>query len=119
MFKYFTIENIVDEQISETEGKRAFHLVDELGEKRIVWGTTLLDEDQYPVSIQASKKREHPLIECLFRSEIKEKISIEFTQYNAIFKRDDVDVSEKTIEDLAQEMQSKPFRLGSLIEMKG
>ena len=118
MFKFFKIESIVDEQVSETEGKRAFHLVDELGDKRIVWGKTLLDEDLCPVNIQASKKREHPLIQCLFRSDVNETISIEFTQYNAMFNRDDADTAEKTIDDLAQEMQRKPFRLGSLIKMK-
>lgn len=116
MFKFFTIDRIIDEQISETEGVRAFHLIDELGDKRIVFGATLLDENLNTVSIQAEKKREHPLVECLFESKLKDTISIEFSQYNEIFKREFGDVTEQTIEEIARDMQSKGYRLGSLIK---
>jgi len=118
MFKTFTLDRIVDEQLTETEGKRVFHLTDENGDSRTVWGTTLLNEDKVPVSIAANKKREHPLIECLFNSELKDVISIEFKQYNSIFVRDnkEVEVTAQTIDELAKEMQSKPLRVGSLIK---
>ena len=116
MFKTFTLENVVDEQLSETEGKRTFHLIDENGDKRRVWGNTLLDDNAVPMDISANKKREIPLIECLSKSELGETISIEFKQYNMIFGREDEAVSARTIAELAKEMQSKPMRLGSLIK---
>ena len=118
MQKTFTLDRIVDEQLTETEGKRTFHLIDENGEQRTVWGTTLLNEDKVPVSISANKKREYPLLECLFDSALKDTIKIEFEQYNTIFERDNakVEVTAETIEALAKEMQSKPMRVGSLIK---
>jgi len=111
MFKFFTIDRIIDEQITETKGLRAFYLTDELGDKRIVYGTTLLDGNLNPVSIQAEKEREHPLIEYLFTSKLKDTISIEFSQYNEIFKREFGDVTEQTLEEIARDMQSKPIDL--------
>lgn len=116
MFKTFTLENVVDEQLSETEGKRTFHLIDENGDKRRVWGSTLLNEKSEPIDISANKKREIPLIECLSKSDLGETISIEFKQYNMIFGREAEEVTARTIAELAKDMQSKPMRLGSLIK---
>ncbi len=119
MLKTFTLERIVDEQFTETEGKRTFFLVDEKGEKRTVWGSTLLDEKQQPVSITAQRKREHPLLQCLFESKIKDTINIEFTQYNAIFDRKANQINAQTVEEIAEEMQKKSFRVGPLIKTIG
>lgn len=116
MFKTFTLDRIVDEQLSETEGKRTFYIIDEKGDTRAVWGTTLIDEKGTPVSIAANKKREHPLIQCLFNSKIKQTINIEFTQYNSIFERKDEPVNAPfSIDEIAKEMQQKPVRVGSLV----
>ena len=119
MLKTFTLDKIVDEQFTETEGKRTFYLTDENGEQRVVWGSTLLDEKQQPVSITAVRKREHPLIQCLFDAKIKDIINIEFTQYNAIFDRKANQLNAQTINDIANEMQKKPYRVDSLIKTIG
>ncbi len=116
MLKTYTLEKVVDEQYTETEGKRTFHLVDENGDRRTVWGSTLLDENQHPVSISTDKKREYPLIQCLFNSKVKDTIKIEFTQYNCVFDRKSMNVDHQTIEDIAKEMQKKPVRIGPLLQ---
>ncbi len=118
MYKTFTLDRIVDEQLTETEGKRTFHLTDENGDSRTVWGSTLINEYKMPVSITANKKREHPLIQCLFDAELNAQINIEFDQYNTVFERDDAkaEVTAETLDNLFKDMQSKPFRVGSLIK---
>ena len=116
MFKTFTLTQKEEEQISESEGKMTFHLTDESGFQRKVSGFTQLDENLNAVSISSPKKREHPLIQCLFITNVDETINIEFTQYNDVFVRNDQDVTEKTIEELAREMQNKPVRLGPLLK---
>ena len=110
MFKTFTLTQKEEEQISESEGKMTFHLTDESGFQRKVSGFTQLDENLNAVSISSPKKREHPLIQCLFITNVDETINIEFTQYNDVFVRNEQDVTEKTIEELAREMQNKPVR---------
>ena len=115
MFKTFTLTRKEEEQLSETEGKITFHLTDENGFERNVSGFTQLDENLNAVSITSPRKREHPLIQCLFITNVDETISIEFTQYNDVFIRNDEDTTEKTIEEIAREMQNKPMRLGPLL----
>lgn len=116
MLKTFTLEKVVDEQLTETEGKRVFHLFDENGDKRTVWGSTLLDENQHPVSISTNQQREYPLIQCLFNSKVQDTISIEFTQYNSVFNRKSMSEVQQTVEDIMKEMQKKPMRVGSLLQ---
>ncbi len=116
MFKTFTLTRKEEEQLSETEGKMTFHLMDENGLKRTVSGFTQLDENLNAVSISTPRKREYPLIQCLFITDVGETINIEFTQYNDVFVRNDQDTAEKTIEELAREMQAKPVRLGPLLK---
>ncbi len=116
MFKTFTLDRIVDEQLTETEGKRTFHITDESGYTRTVWGTTLIDASQRPLTITANKKREHPLIQCLFDADLKQTINIEFTQYNDIFERKDEPVDTPfSVEEIAKEMETKQVRVGSLV----
>ncbi len=115
MLKTFTLNNIKEEVLSESEGKMTFELTDENGDVRTVWGTTTLNEEGLPVSITAIKTREHPLIQCLFKSQPNETIKIEFTQYNEIFERKDDDKT-PTIEELIEEMKKKPLRMGELLE---
>jgi len=115
MLKTFTLDKIEEEVISDTEGKMTFHLIDENGVTRKVWGNTKLDENKQPISIFAIKKREHPLIQCLFKSQANETIKIEFTQYNDIFERKD-DNQTPTVDELIKEMQKKPLRMGELLE---
>lgn len=116
MLKTFTLEKIVDEQLSETEGKRTFHLTDENGDKRTVWGSTLLNEQQTPVSISTNKKPEYSLIQGLFDTKIKDSITIEFTQYKTVFDRKSMSDVQQTVEDIMKEMQKKPKRVGSLFQ---
>ncbi len=116
MLKTFTLNKIEEEVISSTEGKTTFHITDESGITRSVWGKTTLDENNQPTSIFAIKTREHPLIQCLFKSQLNETIKIEFTQYNDIFERKDEDEKTPTVEELMKEMQSKPLRVGEMLE---
>ncbi|WP_299877781.1 hypothetical protein [uncultured Cocleimonas sp.] len=116
MFKTFTLIRKEEEQLSDTEGKMTFHLKDESGFERKVSGFTHLDENLNAISISTPRKREHPLIQCLFITNVDETINIEFTQYNDVFVRNDQDTAEKTIEELAREMQNKPVRLGPLLK---
>ncbi|MGK0270274.1 MAG: hypothetical protein ACI88H_000917 [Cocleimonas sp.] len=119
MFKTFSLTKKQEEQISATEGKMTFHLRDETGIDRTVWGLTQLDEDLNAISIVAPRAREHPLIQCLFLTNVNEKINIEFTQYNDVFERktDKVEItSAEDIERIAKEMQNKPMRVGALLK---
>ena len=115
MLKNFTLNEITEEILSETEGKMTFKVTDELGVSRTVWGTTKLDEEGMPLSITASKTREHPLIQCLFHSQLNETIKIEFTQYNDFFERKE-DNKTPSIEELINEMKKKSVRMGELLE---
>ena len=118
MLKTFILKKIEEEHISDSEGKMSFHLVDENDIRRTVWGTTILDENNLPTSIIANQTREHPLIQCLFNSQVNETIKVEFTQYNDIFERKDEEVNTTpTVEDLIKEMQKKPLRMGELLQV--
>ena len=118
MLKTFTLNKIEEEHLSDTEGKMTFHLADENNIRRVVWGTTALDKNNLPISIIANQKREHPLIQCLFNSQVNETIKIEFTQYNDIFERVDEEVkTTPTVDELIKEMQKKPLRMGELLQV--
>lgn len=119
MFKTFKLIDRKEEQLSEIEGKMIFIIEDESGVERTVWGITQLDEESNAISISAIRTREHPLIQCLFLTNVNDEFNIEFTQYNDVFERNDKDQSEITAEDLArmtQEMQDKPMRVGALLK---
>ncbi len=119
MFKTFSLIEKKEEQVSATEGKMIFLLKDENGIERTVWGHTQLDQDLNSVSIAAIRTREHPLIQCLFLTNVNEKINIEFTQYNDVFERKEKDVQITSAEDIAniaKEMQNKPMRVGALLK---
>ena len=119
MFKTFKLIDKKEEHFSATEGKMTFYLEDEAGVERSVWGHTQLDADLNSMSIAALKPREHPLIQCLFLTNVNEQINIEFTQYNDVFERKDEAVQITTAEDLekiAKKMQNKPMRVGALLK---
>ena len=119
MFKTFSLTAKEEEQISSTQGKMIFNLKDENGFERTVWGLTELDDELNAISIAAVRAREHPLIQCLFLTNVNEKINIEFTQYNDVFDRKDDDAKITTAEDIAniaKEMQNKPMRVGALLK---
>jgi len=119
MFKTFKLIEKKEERLSAVQGKMTFHLEDENGIERSVWGHTELDSELNAVSIAALRPREHPLIQCLFLTNVNEKINIEFTQYNDVFERKD-EVSEvmtaEDLEKIAKEMQNKPMRVGALLK---
>lgn len=119
MFKTFKLVDKSEEQMSATVGKMTFRLEDEQGVERTVWGQTELDEDLNSIGITAIRSREHPLIQCLFLTNVNEKINIEFTQYNDVFERKEEDMKVATSEDIAritEEMQNKPMRVGALLK---
>lgn len=116
MIKTFTLKKVQEEKFSETEGKMTFLLVDENGEHREVSGKTQLDENKQAINISTGIKREHPLIQCLFDTEVNETINIEFDQYNTIIERKENDSKTPTVEDLIKEMQEKPLRLGAMLK---
>jgi len=117
MIKIYRLNIVAERKISETEGKMTFHLIDENGDYRTVWGYTELDDAGRSIKITAHKKREHPLIQCLFKSEPNDKIKVEFTQYNEIVERDDVEISISDVDELMENMQKKPFRLGPMLKL--
>lgn len=119
MFKTFKLIEKKEEQVSNNEGKMTFHLEDENGVERTVWGITELDEELNAIGITALRTREHPLIQCLFLTNVGESINIEFTQYNDVFERKEEEMKVTTAEDLekiAKEMQNKPMRVGALLK---
>ncbi len=116
MIKTFTLKKIQEQKTSAAEGKMTFTLVDENGEHREVSGMTQLDENQHAVNISTHIKREYPLIQCLFNSEINETINIEFDQYNTVIERTEDESKTPTVEDLIKEMQEKPLRLGAMLK---
>ena len=118
MYKTFKLLDKKEEQLSETEGKMIFELEDENGAQRSIWGITELDEDLNAIAITAIRNREHPLIHCLFLTNVGEKINIDFTQYNELFERKEEHkvTSAEDIKRIAKEMQSKPMRMGSLLK---
>lgn len=119
MFKTFKLIEKKEERLSAVQGKMTFHLEDENGIERSVWGLTELDSELNAISITSLRPREHPLIQCLFLTNVNEKINIEFTQYNDVFDRKDEMTEVMTAEDLekiAKEMQDKPMRVGALLK---
>lgn len=119
MLKTFSLTAKNEEQISSTQGKMVFHLKDESGYERTVTGLTELDEDLNAIAISAVRTREHPLIQCLFLTNVDEQINIDFTQYNDVFERKEEEVKITSAEDIAKiakEMQDKPKRVGALLK---
>jgi hypothetical protein len=117
MIKTYRLNIVEEKQITDTEGRMTFHLIDEDGNYRTVWGNTVLDEKGESISIIATKKREHPLLQCLFKSEPNDMLKIDFTQYNDVFEREDEDKPTPTVDELMKEMQDKPMRIGALLEV--
>lgn len=116
MFKTFTLNKIEEEKITASEGRMIFHLTDENGDLRKVIGKTHLDANGQAISISTDRKREHPLIQCLFYTEVNETINIEFKQYNSVFERTEMNNPKKTVEEIAKKMQEKPMRVGELLK---
>lgn len=97
MLKKFTLNKRNEKKLSDTRGTIEFHISDEMGNNRIVSGTTFLNEDKVAQGIATKNKRELPLIESLFRMKIGDTIDLEFEAYNKVYYRD----LDKTINQLA------------------
>ena len=67
-----------------------------------------------PQGVTASNKRELPLVEGLFRMEIGEKTTIDFTLYNKTFNRDDDKTSNQIAHDEVLKMQKENSLLGKV-----
>jgi len=114
MLKTFTLDNRVDEQLSDTAGTVLFSVTDEHGVSRDIFADTFLDENQAPQGITASNKRELPLVEGLFRMEAGEKTTIDFTLYNDTFNREDNKTSNQIAHDEVIKMQQEGSFLGKV-----
>ena len=99
MLKTYMIEKVVEEQLSDTEGKMTFHLVDENGDCRTVSGTTYIDKNKVAQGISSESIRELPLIESLFSARYKNTIDIEFDHFNKVYNRE----LDKTVNQIAYE----------------
>jgi hypothetical protein len=114
MLKTFTLDNRVDEQLSDTAGTVIFRITDENGIERKIFADTFLDENQAPQGVTASNKRELPLVEGLFRMEIGESTTIDFTLYNNTFNRADNKTSNQVARDEVLKMQKEGSLLGKV-----
>ena len=97
MLKQFVLNKREEEILSDTQGTIKFYISDELGNERVVTGSTFINEEKVAQGISTDNKRELPLIESLFRMEIGEAIDVEFEAYNKVYYRD----LDKTINQLA------------------
>ena len=111
MLKMFTLDNRVDQQLSDTAGTVIFHVTDENGESRKIFADTYLDENQVPQGVTASNKRELPLVEGLFRLEIGESTTLDFTLYNKTFSRKQDKTANQIAYDEVLKMQEENYLL--------
>ena len=114
MLKTFTLDKRVDEQLSDTTGSVIFSVTDELGGERKVFADTFLDENLVPQGVTASNKRELPLVEGLFRMEIGETTTIDFTLYNKTFSRKKDKTSNQIAHDEVVKMEEEQNLLQKL-----
>lgn len=120
MLKTFTLDNRIDEKISDTEGTVAFFITDENGHSRKVIGDTHLDEDGVPQGVTAGNKRELPLVEALFRMDIDESTEIDFTLYNKTFNRETDKTDNQAAYDTVLEMEKEKgllHKLGKVLKV--
>ena len=115
MLKMFTLNNRIDQHLSETTGSVVFHVTDEYGNSRKIFADTYLDENQVPQGVTANNKRELPLAEGLFRMEIGETTTIDFTLYNKTFSRK----KNKTLNQIAHDEVLKMQAEDSLLAKAG
>jgi len=115
MLKMYTLDNRVDQQLSDTAGTVVFHVTDETGNSRKIFADTYLDENQVPQGVTASNKRELPLVEGLFHMEIGETTTIDFTLYNKTFSRK----KNKTMNQIAHDEVLKMQEESSLLTKVG
>ena len=114
MLKTYTLENRVDEKLSDTSGTVIFSVIDENNISREILADTFLDENQTPQGVTASNKRELPLVEGLFRMEIGETTTIDFTLYNDTFNRDNDKTSNQVAHDEVKKMQKENSLLAKI-----
>ena len=99
MIKTFTLEKVVQQNISPKKGMLTYHITDELGNTRTVTGMSVLDENQNIKAINPVHKRELPLIDTLSHLEEQDRFSLDFSTYNRYFNRE----TNKTINQEAYE----------------
>ena len=114
MLKTYTLYDRFDEQLSDTAGTVTFSVTDENSDNRNISAETFLDENHVPQGITASNKRELPLVEGLFRLEVGEKTTIDFTLYNNTFNREDNKTSNQVAHDEVMRMQREGSLLGKI-----
>lgn len=117
MLKTFTLDNRVDEQLSDTAGTVIFSITDEAGVAREIFADTFLDENQAPQGVTASNKRELPLVEGLFRMEVGEETTIDFTLFNNTFSRKDDKTPNQTAHDEVLKMIKENSLLGRVSKL--
>jgi len=115
MLKTFTLDNRVEQQLSDIAGTVIFHVTDENSVSRKIFADTYLDGNQVPQGVTASNKRELPLVEGLFRMEVGETTTIDFTLYNKTFNRD----KNKTVNQIAHDEVVKMKKENSFLSKAG
>jgi len=114
MLKTYTLENRIDEINTNTTGTVTFSVIDENGISRTIIADTFLDENKSPQGVTASNKRELPLVEGLFRMEVGETTTIDFTLYNDTFNRENNKTSNQVAFDEVKRMQQENSFFGKI-----
>jgi hypothetical protein len=120
MLKTFTLDNRIDEKLSDTEGTVIFFITDENGQSRKVFGDTFLDESGVPQGVTAGNKRELPLVEALFRMDVDESTEIDFTLFNKVFNREINKTKNQVAFDTVLEMEKEKgllHKLGKVLKV--
>ena len=78
----YTLKNYQFKETTKGKGIVKYLLIDEQGQKRIVSAIANLGYGKKIKSVHPIHKRELPLTDVLFKSEINEKITVDFTEYN-------------------------------------
>jgi len=121
MHKEFRIKKIEQEQLTDTTGSIVFHIVDENGYERTVNGSTFLNADNEAQAVSTESIRELPLIENLFSNRHKERIEVEFENFNRMFDRETNSTVNKKAYEAVKKMQEEnklARRLSNLFSKK-
>ncbi len=80
--KTYRIEDIVFTELSPKKGAIEYFLIDSIKNKRKVTGIAKLGFNGRIKSVRAVYLREKPLIDTLVQSDVGERITVDFTEFN-------------------------------------
>lgn len=84
----YTLKKSQLRETTKGKGIIKYHLLDEQGKIRVVSAIVNFGFKNKIKSISPIHSREQPLLDVLFKAEINEKITVDFTEYNMKFPRD-------------------------------